>query len=150
MVFFGTDRIQAFGLTNDTIVDDSVQGTGQNQIHHVGSWTHVTNTNIPGAFDGTVSYTDRANDFATIQWSGTQVELFIAQRNNRGIAAVSIDGGPETLVDEYAANDAGNVLAFTSPVLASGMHTFKVRNTGTHDANSLGTRVDIDRIDLFP
>jgi hypothetical protein len=133
-----------------TTVDDAVVGTGQNQINYVGAWTHVTNTSIPNCFNGTVSYTDTANDFATISFTGTQVKFYIAQRNNRGIAAVSIDGGAETNVDEYAAADAGNVLAFTSPTLAAGSHTFKVRNTGTHNANSSGTRVDIDRFDLIP
>jgi hypothetical protein len=49
----------------------------------------------------------------------------------------------------YAAADAGNVLVFTSPVLASGTHTFKVRVTGTHDANSSGTIVCIDRVDIL-
>jgi hypothetical protein len=132
-----------------TTVDDAVVGTGQNQINYVGAWTHVTGTNIPNAFDGTVSYTDTANDSATIAFTGTQIKFYIAQRNNRGIAAVSVDGGPETNVDEYAAQDAGDVLAYTSPALAPGSHTFKVRNTGTHDANSSGTRVDIDRFDLL-
>jgi hypothetical protein len=96
-----------------------------------------------------VSYTDTANDSATITFTGTQIKFYIAQRNNRGIAAVSLDGGPETTVDEYAAQDAGDVLAYTSPVLTAGTHTFKVRNTGTHNANSTGTRVDIDRVDIL-
>jgi hypothetical protein len=115
-----------------TTVDDGVVGTGPNQFNYVGAWTHVSGTNIPNCYLGTVSYTDTANDYATITFTGTQVRFYIAQRNNRGIAAVSIDGGAETNVDEYAAQDAGNVLAYTSPVLASGTHTFKVRNTGTH------------------
>jgi hypothetical protein len=146
--------IDRFNITSGTAqtvttVDDAVVGTGQNQINYVGAWTHVTGTSIPNCFNGTVSYTDTANDFATISFTGTQVKFYIAQRNNRGIAAVSIDGGPETNVDEYAAADAGDVLAFTSPTLAAGGHTFKVRNTGTHNPNSSGTRVDIDRFDLL-
>src|SRR5262249_17423614 len=132
-----------------TTVDDAVQGTGQNQFNYVGSWTHVTGTTIVGSFNGTVSYTDTANDFATISFTGTQIKFYIAERNNRGIAAVSIDGGPETMIDEYAAQDAGNVLVYTSPTLTAGTHTFKVRNTGTHNASSSGIRVDIDRVDIL-
>jgi hypothetical protein len=148
---FGTDRIQAFGLTTDTIVDDSVQGTGPNQFHYTGSgWNHTNPTTIEASFDGTLNYTDTANDSATISFTGTRVKFYAVERNNRGIAAVSIDGGAETNVDEFAAQDAGDVLVYTSPVLSAGSHTFKVRSTGTHDANSSGSRVDIDRVDLVP
>lgn len=49
----------------------------------------------------------------------------------------------------YSAADAGDVLAYTSPVLAAGPHTFKVRNAGTHNPSSSGTRTDIDRVDIL-
>jgi hypothetical protein len=132
-----------------TTVDDAVVGTGMDQFNYVGAWTHVTGTNIVNAYDGTVSYTDTANDYVTIAFTGTQIKLYVAERNNRGIGAVSIDGGPETNIDEYAAQDAGDVLLYTSAVLASGTHTLKLRNTGTHDASSSGTRVDVDRVDIL-
>src|SRR5262249_36078779 len=132
-----------------TTVDDAVVGTGQNQFNYTGSWTHVPNTDIVGSFNGTVSYTDTTNDFVTVSFTGTQIKLYIARRNNRGIAAVSIDGGAETNIDEYGAQDAGNVLVYTSPVLAPGVHTLKVRNTGTHNAASGGFRVDVDRVDIL-
>jgi hypothetical protein len=131
-----------------TTVDDAVVGTGLDQFNYVGSWTHVTNTNIPNSYDGTVSYTDTANDYVTITFTGTQILLYAAERNNRGIATVSIDGGPPTTIDEYSATDAGDVLVYTSPILAEGTHTLKLINTGTHNANSTGTRVDVDRVDI--
>jgi hypothetical protein len=133
-----------------TTVDDAVQGTGMNQIHYSGSgWSHVTGTVIPNAFDGTVSIDGTTNDFATITFTGTQIKFYTGERNNRGIAAVSIDGGAETNLDLYSATDAGDVLVYTSPVLTAGTHTFKVRVTGTHDANSSGTIACIDRFDII-
>jgi hypothetical protein len=132
-----------------TTVDDAVQGTGQNQISYSGAWSHVTNTTIPNAFDGTVSIDGTTNDFVTIAFTGTQIKFYTGERNNRGIAAVSIDGGAETNVDLFSAADAGNVLVYTSPVLTAGAHTFKVRVTGTHDASSSGTIVCIDRFDIL-
>jgi len=149
-VFVGTDRIQAFGLTDNTIVDDAVQGTGPNQINYIGSWSHVTGALVLGSFDGTLSFTDAANDYATINFSGTQIKLYAAETNNGGFAAVSVDGGPETNVDDYSALNAGDVLVYTSPTLAPGSHTLEVRNTGTHNPNSSGTRVDIDRFEIVP
>jgi hypothetical protein len=132
-----------------TTVDDAVTGTGANHFNYVGAWAHVTNTNIPNCYDGTVSYTDTANDSVTIAFSGTQIKLYVAERNNRGIGAVSIDGGAESNVDEYSAQDAGDVLVYTSPVLAAGNHTLKLRNTGTHNPSSTGIRVDVDRVDII-
>src|SRR5262249_8973290 len=52
-----------FTITAQTVttVDDAVVGTGPNQFNDVGSWTHVSGTNIPNCYLGTVSYTDSAN-----------------------------------------------------------------------------------------
>jgi hypothetical protein len=147
-VFVGTDRIQAFGLSNVTTVDDGVQGTGQNQLNYGSGWSHCTSACIAGSFNGTVSLTDTANAAVTIAFTGTRIRLYIDQRNNRGIGAVSIDGGAETNVDQYAAADAGDVLIYTSPVLAAGAHTFKLRSTGTANPASVGTRVCVDRVDI--
>jgi hypothetical protein len=142
----------AFTISAHTVttVDDSVQGTGLNQFHYVGAgWSHVTGTVIPNAYQGTVSIDGTTNDSVTISFTGTQIKLYTGERSNRGIAGVSIDGGPESNVDMYSATDAGNVLVFTSPVLAAGTHTLKVRVTGTHDASSSGTIVCIDRVDII-
>jgi hypothetical protein len=131
-----------------TAVDDAVVGTGANQFSYAGAWTHVAGTSVPNCYKGTVSFTDTANDSATISFTGTRIKLYVAERLDRGIAAVSIDGGTEVTVDEYAASDAGDVLVYTSAVLAPGKHTLKVRDTGTHDARSSGIRVSIDRVDV--
>jgi hypothetical protein len=149
-VFVGTDRIQAFGLTTDTIVDDSVQGTGVDQINYTGAWSHVDPTTVLAAFQGTVSIDSTTNDTAAIAFTGSQIKLYSTERNNRGIAAVSVDGGPETLVDMYSANDAGDALVYTSPTLGPGGHTLTVRNTGTHNPGSSGTIICIDRINITP
>jgi hypothetical protein len=132
-----------------TTVDDSVTGKVLNQINYSGAWSHITGTVIPNAYNGTVSNSSTTNDFATITFSGTQIKFYAGERSNRGIAALSIDGGPETDVDLYSATDAGDVLVYTSPVLTSGTHTLKVRVTGSHNANSSGTIVSIDRFDVI-
>ncbi len=67
-------------------------------------------------------------------------------RNGKG--AVSIDGGTETTIDFYAAARAGDTLMWSSPVLAQGTHTFKLRVTSTKNASSTGTTVTVDRVDV--
>jgi hypothetical protein len=149
-VFVGTDRIQAFGLTTATIVDDAVQGTGPNVINYAGSWSHEAGTSLIGSFDGTLSFTDTADDSATIRFTGTQMRLYMAKTAGSGVAAVRIDGGPETTVDTYAAQDAGDALVYTSSTLPLGSHTLAIRNTGTHNTSSSGTRIAIDRFEIVP
>jgi hypothetical protein len=68
--------------------------------------------------------------------------------SNGGIAAFSVDGGPETYFDTYAATRVDNVFLFTTPTIASGTHTLKVRVTGLKNAASSGYNVPADRIDV--
>jgi hypothetical protein len=92
-------------------------------------------SNVPGA-----SY--------QVPFSGTQAHLYGARAPWHGIAAVSIDGGPETNVDTYAASRADGVWLWSSPVLAAGPHTLKVRVTGQKNASASGTYVVSDRVDI--
>ena len=109
----------------------------------------MTNTVIPNSYLGTVSLTANTNDYATITFTGTQIKYYAGERSNRGFAAISIDGGPETTVDEFASKDSGDVLVFTSAILPAGVHTLKVRNTGTKDSSSSGVNICIDRFDVI-
>jgi Ricin-type beta-trefoil lectin domain-like len=65
-----------------------------------------------------------------------------------GIAGVSVDGGTETLVDEYSAARTGDVAVWTSPRLASGKHTIRVRVTGTQRAAAAHDWVTVDRFEI--
>ncbi len=113
-------------------IDDSVMGTGQNQWNYVGSgWKSCTNcneTNPTVIFYATSQHWDKTtNDTATLIFTGTQIKFFGVTASWEGIGAVSIDSGVETDVDFYSVNKTGDVLLWTSPVLANGIHTFKLR-----------------------
>jgi hypothetical protein len=97
-----------------------------------------------------IRFTDTAGDKASINFTGSQIRLYAAETGDGGQAAVSIDGGPESLVDLYSAEEAGNVLVYSSPTLTPGNHSLEVRSTGTHDPGSFGTRVHIDRFEIVP
>ena len=74
--------------------------------------------------------------------------MYTSKNSNQGIAAISIDGGTETLVDTYASTRSDGVLIYTSPELTPGQHTVKVRVTGTKNASSTGNIITADRIDV--
>jgi glucosylceramidase len=135
-----------------TTVDDSVQGSGLNQFNYVGSgWGHCTNCDGSNQefYNGSNSWDNTANDYVTISFTGTQIELYGVVGSPHGIGAVSIDGGPETLLDFYAPTNAGNTLLYVSPILGSGQHILKLRVTGNQNSNATWNGINPDRLDIF-
>jgi O-glycosyl hydrolase len=130
-----------------TTVDDSVAGTGLNQFNYVGTWSHCTGCGSE-LFNGSNSWDNRTNDTVTVAFNGTRIAFYGVKDPQHGIGAVSIDGGTETSIDFFATTRSGNVLMYTSPVLASGNHTFKLRVTGTKNASSGNTFVVPDRVNI--
>jgi hypothetical protein len=105
-------------------------GTGLNEFEFGGSWHNAS------------SWT--AGSYAQVRFVGEQVVLYGKIQQGGGIAAISIDGGPETLVDCYYpqlphhATSQPIVPIYLSPILAPGPHTLKVRVTGTKNPSSGG------------
>jgi hypothetical protein len=153
VVFAGTDRIQAFGITANTSVDDSVAGAGTNQFNYSGSgWTHFgSNVGVAtmGTYNSSLSTTNVAGDFATMTFTGKQIKVYADKVSGYGTVAISIDGGAATNVSLNStigspnASGQGNVLVFTSPVLGAGTHTLKILDTAN-------TTVSIDRVEIVP
>ena len=145
------DRAEITGSPPPVVtVDDAVQGTGVNQFNYVGSgWGHASGEGGPAyPYDGTNSYDLTPGDYATMTFNGTQIAYYAVTDSKHGIAAVSIDGGPETLVDLYSPSRTGDVPVWRSPVLPAGTHTLKIRVTGTKNTASSGYYVTIDRADI--
>ncbi len=133
------------------IIDDSIQGTDPHQWQYQGTgWQHCTDCDEPPVtyYNASQSWTDTMNDTAELTFFGRQLGFFGVSAPWHGIAAVSIDGGPETMIDLYAVTKAGNVLLWTSPLLAPGIHTFTLRATGDKNPASTGTVIALDRVEI--
>ncbi|MFD8497173.1 glycoside hydrolase family 2 TIM barrel-domain containing protein [Amycolatopsis sp. NPDC059657] len=136
------DAVEYFGLgTPKSTVDDA-----NPSVTYTGTWGHAADE--PGIFAGTNSYSDVAGDTATLSFAGTGVTLRGVTAPGHGIAAISVDGGAETLVDEYAAERTGDVAVWTSPRLTSGPHTIRVRVTGTQRPAATDNWVTVDRFEI--
>lgn len=120
-------------------VEDTVTGTGANQFQYSGSWT----TGSSGDH-----YSSTANDYFQISFNGTGIKWVGSADTNQGQAAVSIDNGPETIVDTYLSNRTTGVTLYDSGVLSSGQHTMKVRVTGTKFSASSNYYVSVDRVNI--
>ncbi len=127
-------------------VDNAVRGTGLNQFNYSGSgWVHGTSTGDP-YLNNTLSYSNVANNVATVSFTGTKIELYSAKASHHGIVAVSIDNGPETSVDLYSASRQNFAMVFASPNLSSGQHTIKMRVTGSKNSAATGAYAILDYV----
>ncbi|HWH93351.1 MAG TPA: choice-of-anchor Q domain-containing protein [Baekduia sp.] len=128
-----------------TSVNDNSIGTALNQFSYSGSWLYATGA---GKYLNDDHYAYAAGNAYTVRFSGTQARLYVSTAPWHGKAGVSLDGGPETTIDLYAASKSDQVLKYTSPVVAAGTHTLTVRVLGTKNTASTGTYVTADRVDV--
>ncbi len=83
-----------------------------------------------------------------MRFCGNSVALRGAKAPWHGVAAVSVDGGPEQLVDYYSSGRQDDVSLLTLSGLTAGDHGLRVRVTGTKNSASNGFVVTVDRIDV--
>jgi hypothetical protein len=144
--------------SNLITIDDSWAGPTADEFNYIGSgWGHCgggCGGDTTGLYDGSNSWDSTVNDSATVLFNGTQFNFYGVQDTINGIGAVSIDGGAETNIDFYASARKGNVLLWTSPVLAEGAHTFNLRVTGTGNpamsSSNCPACVVVDRATIVP
>lgn len=99
-----------------------------------------------GAYSEDNHWTSTAGDMATIRFKGTDIKYYGAKAPGHGIAAFSVDGGEEVLVDLYQAQRAEQLLLFESGNLEYGEHTLTIRATGEKNAAAADAFVVADRI----
>jgi hypothetical protein len=138
------DKVEILGNYAPTRIDDHTTGTGTNQFEFVGSWTQQV---WSGDYNGDETYSNTNNDYFQVRFNGTKVMLYTRKGPDMGIAAISIDGGSETLVDFYAANYSYQAILYTSGILSFGSHTLKVRVTNTHNAASSNYYIIADKVE---
>ncbi len=117
------------------IVDDAIRGTGIGKHQYFGSnWIFGSVTN--SFYASTHSASATKNAYMIFTFSGSKIEWFTEKKHTHGIVAISIDSGPETLIDLYSATEQ-HLVVFTSPLLDETVtHTFKMRVTGTKNPAS--------------
>ena len=118
------------------------QETSGNVTYPAGTWTSQA---LTGSYGGSVKYSapTAAGSRARFAFGGNEVAWVSTKAGNRGRAEVWVDGVKQTTVDLYAPTGQTRQVVFRK-VLPSGSHTLEVRPTGTKNASSSGTRVDVD------
>jgi hypothetical protein len=124
------------------IIDDTAAGTHLNQVNYSffqWAWGGCSN-----CFKSGNNFSGVTNATATMSFYGTRIDVYARKTIVSGVAAFSVDNGPETSADLYAPTDVDDVVEYSKTV-PLGLHTVKVRVTGTRNPSSWGNYVGIDR-----
>jgi hypothetical protein len=147
-------ELQLFGPGSPVFsVDDSVTGSEVHQFEYSEGWIDHTTLDtevVPLKYGLSSSWNRHPGDFTTFRFSGSQIRLYGVTHLQHGLAAISIDGGAETLVDFYGPL-AGDVLLYVSPTLCPPTaHSLRVRTTGEKSPGSRDAYVSLDRAKVIP
>jgi GH43 family beta-xylosidase len=129
-------------------INDDGRSSGGGQVVYQGEWNSGTGCQAQ-CFWSDDHWSDRTGNTATFTFTGTRIALLSVRDTGNGIAAVSVDGGPEQRVDFYGAPRTGETLQYLSPRLPSGPHTLRIRVTGEHNTSSTASFVSVDRAEVY-
>ena len=129
---------------NTTTVHHYAFGSGINEIDYSADWRH-SKANLESG--GSDSYCGMAGGVATVRFVGTRIRYYGFAEANHGIIALSIDDGPETMVDQYGTSRE-NRMFWQSPVLSSGTHTLRARSTAEQNPASRYIWVTLEKVEI--
>ena len=104
----------------------------------------------PAATEKDLHRSERAGDTFTIRFSGSGARVFASLGPDRGMAAFSLDGLPETVLDLYSPEPQRDRFFYETPLVNTGPHALKVRVLGRHDALSSGLWVAANHVEVLP
>lgn len=119
--------------------DDSSQ-----QICFSAGWNAFS---VPEAYNGTVHSTAAADAKMQAAFENcTVIEIYGGTGPNRGRAEVFIDGEKAASISTYSRDVLTNICLYKAENLKKGKHMVEIVTTGTADAESYSTWVELDRI----
>jgi pimeloyl-ACP methyl ester carboxylesterase len=132
---------QGFNQRTPRTIDDTNSGTRLYQANYaLFQWAWAACSTCYG---GGNMFSGVTNATVTLPFYGVRIDVYARKSFASGVAAFSVDGGPETNVDLYAPHDVDGVVAYSKSV-PLGLHTLKVRVTGTKNASAWGSFVGVD------
>jgi methyl-accepting chemotaxis protein len=129
---------------NTTTVHHYAFGSGINEIDYSADWRH-SKANLESG--GSDSYCGMAGGVATVRFVGTRIRYYGFAEANHGIIALSVDDGPETLIDEYGTSRESRMF-WQSPALSSGTHTLRARSTAEQNPASRYIWVTLEKVEI--
>jgi hypothetical protein len=140
-----TEGKSAVELGGIIMVKNNVRGDDLHQFRYEGTWLHSRTNQQSGDSD---SYSCIPGDTAILRFRGRRVRFYAVTDFRHGMAALSVDGGSETIVDEYNATRGHGVLLWTSPSFPSGEHELMIRVIADTNPAARYNWVTVDRVEI--
>ncbi|KAB8162269.1 family 43 glycosylhydrolase [Streptomyces sp. 3MP-14] len=129
-------------------INDDGRSSGDGTVTFEGDWNSGTGC-AAQCFWGDDHWSDQPGATATFTFTGTRIALLSVRDTGNGIAAISVDGGPEERVDLHGPIRVGEALQYLSPRLPHGTHTLTIRVTGERNPESGAAFVSVDRAEVY-
>ena len=142
---------EAYVENGATIVQDTVVGTGLNQIQYIGDTWAVSVGFENEVVNGTavsVHASCVTGDSVVLRFIGSEVIAYGVNNDNHGMAEFSIDGGAPELADQYSLGRQPGVAFWHSPKLPHGEHTLTMRVAGKKRAEAIYFWIDLDHFEI--
>ena len=141
-----TPPVPSTAPSTTTTVNDNTTGGSPGQFSYAGSWRYATGSPTKHAQDD--HYSDVVGSTSKLRFSGTQAVLYGSRAPWHGTALVSVDGGPQKMIDYYAATRQDGVRLYATPRLKAGEHVLTITVHASRNAGSTGGVVTVDRVDV--
>lgn len=135
--------LRTFGCNAPEIKPLQLQGAfddASEEVDYAGEWTHAT---LPLAAGGTEASSRSPQASAHLDFVGTEVMYVYSKANNRGVAAVKIDGVARQDIDLYSPAIVWQSKTLFSD-LGPGKHTIQISVSGAKNAKATDSVVDVD------
>jgi hypothetical protein len=127
------------------VIDDSAGS----EINFLGTWQRQLY--LQPAYMGTISRSNEKGASFEVEFEGSKFVWFTKLGDDGGKAGISIDGGPDDVVDTYSADDIWGVGIFSKQFPSAGKHKVKITVLGRPpDAFGTATFVYLDGIQVQP
>jgi hypothetical protein len=131
-------------------VNDTVSGAGLNQWDYGSSgWFYYNGPGVTSAYQMDEHYAYTTNVVAHFRFRGTQVKIYTVKEPHGGIIGYKLDNLAEVTISNYAPTIMGNMLSYTSPMVADGNHDLVIRVTGTHQMPSDANAITVDKAEVY-
>ena len=144
--YINADKVEISSKVPEVVVNDTTVGTGENQFNFQGTWAQSNDVNC---YEGNNYWSNSVDAYLLFKFTGTSLKYYSTKAGNIGIAAFSIDGGEDQMVDLYQANKEDQALVYEAVGLEPGMHELKVRVTGEKNAAASDCCIVADKIEVF-
>ena len=119
-------------------------GTGLDQFNYTGGVNWMHGAGSANDYMMTLSNDNVAGESVTIAFTGTSIVIYGTQNANLGITGFILDNGAPVTFDQYNDTPKSQVVLYTSPPIAPGMHSLQIVVTGQKNGSSVNTYTVID------